>query len=361
VDVFRSYLADDPVTLQGNPELWKTQQKWAHVQGMSVRRNEGKNFTIVRIEHTADPHKRGAKWEEAAIKEFPSAADFRREMKIDRTSNVGKPFHPQFVESPRRFVVRCNVIPRNATIIRSWDFGGRPACLWSVWDSKRRRLWVLRELLGTDIDTFQFRDLVKYLSGQMTLESLTATYEKNPSPRPLQMLEEIKGEPFYPEAPWFEGANRFVDFAGHEGRMGPRGLVKAGTPQTADEILEQGGIHLYSRYTLHSTRTEIINGLSRIAEDGWARLLIDPSCKLLWEGLIGGIVYDRPTAKNPNPDTPMPHKTYTHLYDCLGYAVANVLTVEEADYFKASFGPDGQIIMPQSSDAQVLTYLAGGV
>jgi hypothetical protein len=57
----------------------------------------------------------------------------------------------------------------------------------------------------------------------------------------------------------------------------------------------------------------------------------------------------------------MPHKTYTHLYDCLGYAVSNVLTVEEADHFRASFGPDGQIIMPQSADAQVLTYLAGGV
>lgn len=361
VEVFRSYLGDDPVTLQANPSLWATQQKWAHVQGMSVRRNEAKNFSIVRIEHNADPKKRGAEWEAAAIKEMPSVADFRREMKIDRTSNAGKPFHPQFAESPRRFVVRCDQIPRNTTIIRSWDFGGRPACLWSVWDARRKRLWILRELLGIDINTFQFRDLVKYMSGQMSLESLTALYENDSDPRALQMLVSLKDEPAYPAAPWFEGAHRFVDFAGHEGRMGPRGLVKSGVPQTADEILEQGGIHLYSRFTLHSSRTEIINGLSRIAEDGWARILLDPACKLLWEGLHSGIVYDKPTAKNPNPDKPMPHRTYSHLYDCLGYACANVLSVEEADYFKASFGPDGRIIMPSGEDAQVLSYLTGGI
>jgi len=213
---------------------------------------------------------------------------------------------------------------------------------------------VLRELLGYDIDTYQFRDLVRYLSGQLTKESL----EKHP--RAMQMLEEnIANEEAYPIPPWFEGRHRFLDFAGHEGVMGARGLVKETEKRTAQEILALGDIHLYTQFTFQASRTEIINGLSRMRADGWPGLIIDPHCPLLWTGLVSGIVYAKSTPQHPDPVEAAKDPTYSHLHDALGYALTNIASLEDADFFKASLGPDGEIIMPEL-DSQVLSYLTEG-
>jgi hypothetical protein len=304
VAIFREYLADDAVHWKSQPELHAIKKKYA-IPGMSIRRNNDRNFTIVRIEHSADPAKRSRAWEEEAKREYPSLLDFRREMKIDRTSNVGRPFYPQFAENPRRFIAKSARIPRGAAILRGWDFGGsNPACVWGFWSFKYRLFWVLRELLAYDCDTYQFRDLVKYLSGQLSMETLSQ------HPRAMQMLEDLRAEPAYPEPPWFEGPNRFLDFAGHEGLMGPRGLLPAGQSRSAVEILALGDIHLYAQYTKQTARADIINGLSRLRDCyfsdhkdclGHPGLLLDPACPLLIRGLSTGIVYAKATPQNPDP------------------------------------------------------------
>src|SRR6185295_3704887 len=172
---------------------------------------------------------------------------------------VGRPFHPQFVEFSRRYTLKCSVLPKGQPIVRGWDFGGNnPACIWGSWSPKTKRFWVLRELLGFQIDTYQFRDLVKYLSGQLSFEALSV------HPRALQMLEELKMNRSYydPERqhtfPWFSGKLSFLDFAGNEGVIGNRGLGKQDEARTAAEILGLGDIILYSRQTLHAKRTEVI-------------------------------------------------------------------------------------------------------
>jgi hypothetical protein len=358
VQVFREYLADDPITVRKHPVLWATRKKWAGLQGMSVRRNEDRNFTIARIEHSADPTKRGRAWEERTSREYPSLAEFKREMKIDRTSNAGKPFYPQFSENPRRYLVRCDEIPKNAPILRGWDFGGsNPACVWGTWSKKSKRFWVLRELLGFDIDTYQFRDLCKYLSGELSLDSL------KPHPRALQILtEQLPQERSYPEPPWFAPGYRFLDFAGHEAVMTGRGLTRAGEAKTAAEILSLGDIHLYAAYTRQTNRTDIINGLSRLREDGWPGLLLDPSCPLLIKGLSTGIVFAPATTSNPDPSEPKKDAIYSHLHEALGYVLTNVVRLEDADYFQASVGEDGRIMMspPPDDIGQVLSYLTEG-
>jgi hypothetical protein len=220
---------------------------------------------------------------------------------------------------------------------------------------------VLRELLGYEIDTYQFRDLVKYLSGQLSYEGLAA------HPRALQMLEELKFNKAYydPEKghtfPWFQGGHKFLDFAGNEGVMGGRGLQRKDEAKTAAEILGLGDIILYSRQTLHAKRAEVINGLSRMRADGWPGLIIDPACPLLWSGLIGGITRAKPTEVNPNPSDVAPHATYSHIHDSFGYAVTNMVELEDADHLKVSLGPDGQILMPPGPDMQMQSYLIGGL
>jgi hypothetical protein len=355
VAAFRSLLADDPVTVKGHPSLWQIRKKWAHVSGMTVRRNEEKDFTIARVHYSADPSKTKA-WAEQAKKPYVSKVDWDREMEISRVANAGKPFYPQFLERPERFMQRCKVIPKGAPIIRGWDFGkGNPACVWGVWSKPSRRFWVLRELLGYDCDSYAFRDLIKYLSGQLSLDSLEQ------HPRALQILDEIRAAmPNYPP-PWFEGKHAFYDFAGHEGVMGTRGLTKDGQAKTAAEILALGDINLYSQYVLQASRADVINGLCRMRDDGWPGLMVDPACPILWEGLTGGIVYAKPTPQNPDPNEPEKHAVYSHLHEALGYALTNVVRLEDADIFKASLGPDGQVILPASPDMQMMSYLTGGL
>ena len=353
VTTFKSYLADDAIA--GHKRLVDLKKKYDKVEGMWTRRNEDRNVTIARIEYKADPAKNTPEWLEATRKPYASSAEFKREILIDRATNEGMPFYPQFAEFPKRFILRCNILPKGQPIVRGWDFGGRnPACIWGSWSPKSKRFWIIRELLGFDIDTYQFRDLVRFLSGQLSLESL------QPHTRALQLLEEIKYNSAYPPTPWFEGRHSFLDFAGNEGLIGGRGLQRQGEAKTAAEILGLGDVILYSRQVLHSTRTQVINGLSRMREDGWPGLLVDPACSTLWQGLVDGIVYAKATQQNQDPSEPAPHAVYSHLHDALGYAVTNMVQLEDADRFQQSLGPDGQIIMPISPDMQIASYLIGG-
>jgi hypothetical protein len=257
-------------------------------------------------------------------------------------------------------MLKCGILPKNEPIVRGWDFGGNnPATLWATWSKRSKRFGVLRELQGDNIDTFQFRDLVKYLSGQLSYEGLAN------HPRALQMIEELKFNKAYYDPdkqhtfPWFDGKFKYLDFAGNEGVMGGRGLQRKDEAKTAAEILGQGDIILYSRQTLHAKRTEVINGLSRMRQDGWPGLLIDPACQTLWSGLTGGLVYAKATPQNPDPSEVAPDSVFSHLHDCLGYACTNMVELEDADHLKVSLGADGQIIMPPGPDLQFQSYLLG--
>jgi hypothetical protein len=64
---------------------------------------------------------------------------------------------------------------------------------------------------------------------------------------------------------------------------------------------------------------------------------------------------------NPNPSDVAPHATYSHIHDALGYAVTNMVELEDADHLKVSLGPDGQILMPPGPDMQIQSYLVGNL
>jgi hypothetical protein len=348
---FRSYLANDPIKI--HPGLVALNRKYVHVKGMSTRRNEDKGFTIVRIEHTADPAKRSKEWEDQARRGYPSDTDFRREMKIDRRSNAGRPFYPAFAEHPERYTRYRFDTTLAAPVVRGWDFGGRnPACVWGQWSKKSRRFYVMREILGKDIDTYGFRDLVKYLSGQLSYDSLES------HPRAIELLQELRYDRAYPQTPWFEGNHHFLDFAGHEAvRPGP-GLVRAADPKIAAEILALGEIYVTSTYVFQKSRKQIIDALCKLRSDGKPGIFIDPACPNLTKGLCGEIVYAKSTAANADPNEPAKDALYSHLHEALGYALVNTVTLEHAEYMTSAM--DAGVGLSEEAQESVSSYLSGG-
>lgn len=355
--IFRSYLANDPIRF--SPALVELRKKFCDLKGITTRRNEDKDFTICRIEHTADPAKRTKEWEKQARRAYPSDADFRREMKIDRKSNAGRPYHPAFSEQPELYKKRAPGLI-TAPIVRSWDFGGRnPACLWSQWSKKSRRFWVLRELLGKDIDTYAFADLVLYLSGQLSYESMVAHTTPGGGNRCYELLEDLKYDRAYPAPPWFVGNHTFLDYAGHEAlRPGP-GLSKAGDPKIAAEILATRDIHVMAHYVFEKSRKQVIDALAKVRSDGLPGILLDPACPILHRGLTGEIVYAKGTPSNPDPNVPEKSSVHSHLYEALGYAVVNTVALEQAEYMlQPSEG--GMPPMDEDDSEYISSYLAGG-
>lgn len=358
VRVFGEYLKNDPI--RAHPELVELKKKYAHVRGMSIRRNEEKNITIVRIEHTADPSKRSKAWEEKLAASFPSMADFRREMKIDRTSQAGKAFYPAFAENPQRYIRKAPGLI-DAPIVRGWDAGRRnPAFIAGQWSKRSRRFWVLRELSPNDCDMYAFRDIVKFLCGQLSYESLAAHDTPSGTNRAYEIIREIAADKSYPAPPWFEGANAFIDLGGHEFvRPGP-GLTKAGEPQVAAEILALGDIYIQPPYTFKRSRYEIIRALAKVRSDGLPGLMIDPACSMLIRGLCGEIVWAKGTEKNPEPNEPQENR-YSHLHDALGYALVNTVALDHADYFAAT--QDGElpaVDLDEEEHEFLDSYLTGG-
>jgi hypothetical protein len=284
-------------------------------------------------------------------------ADFRREMKIDRTSNAGKPFYPAFAENPKRYVARAPGL-LDAPILRGWDFGRSPACVWAQWSKKSRRLWVLREIQGRDCDTYQFRDLVKFISGQLTLETLSV------HKRAIELLEEMRYDKAYPPVPWFSGSGlAYADFAGHEAVRSDPGLVRAGDARVAADVLALGDIYVLPQYTFQRSRTQVIHGLSRVRDtDGLPGIMLDPACPILIKGLCGGVVYAKGTPSNPDPNEPAKDDVYSHLHEALGYLVTNVVALEHADFWAA--GEDGELPAAEmaADEIEVMdSYLTGGL
>jgi len=339
--------------------LAEIQRKYAHVQGMTTRVNPEKGVLAARIHYTADPKKRDPAWVAQAKKGWASDIDWRLEMEIDRVRS-GRAYYPPFAEHPKRYIARSPGILISAPVVRGWDFGGaHPACIWIQYSKTQRMVWALREILGVVIDTYAFRDLVRYLSGQIPIEEL------HKWPRAMESLEEIEGDSRYPPHPWIRPGVRFLDFAGHEGKMGSRGLAQAGQDQTATEILASGGIYLLAHYTHIKARRDVISGLANLrpcaypehgACIGHPGVLFDPACPILIEGVTGAIKFAKGTPAKPDPAEPQEDEYYSHPHDAFGYAVTNVISAEEVDWLPGTEQETPEAL--PTGDTEIETYLA---
>jgi hypothetical protein len=317
--------------------------------GFSVAWNPRKKCYVYRVHYTADPDKRDPRWI-AGVRAGMSRAAHRREYEMDFTAPGESPYYPEFAEKWEQHVARCPGLIKGP-VYRIWDFGRQhPACLWLQHSPVSQRIWVIRECLGTNINIWNFRDLVLYLSGQLSIQYLM---KQRPQARKhladLHLQRQTERFHDVPKIPWFSGHEQFVDIGGFEAKQGSdreggEDGSEKGDDRTRAAILAQSGVML--REPPHqdiAASTEIISQLVLDWPDRHGNLqpglMVDPACPLLIEGMKGGIGYPKPTAKTPVPTKPFKDGFYEHLHDCLRYAVVYLIPV----------GPKGEILRPDHS------------
>lgn len=283
---------------------------------------------MVEIDYFADPAKDAA-WAAATRMGLLNEQQFRREFKRDWVTAKGKAFYPEYQLHRTKYV---RVMPEliNAPVYRGWDFGfNKPGCLWMQYSPSERRLWCLREMLPSDIDTNSFAILIKYLSGDVGRDTLAkwpkAAYWVNHLERQHERAKPHEKHK-HPRPPFFPPGTHYIDYSGPEClKTSPQ--VEGETKERTDfDILTTHGIFLNHYSSRLKAREELIRSLLHIYDDGYPGLLMDPACFHLDNGMAGGIAYpDKGTPSNPQPDDPRKDGHYDHLHDCLGYTVVNIV------------------------------------
>lgn len=291
-----------------------------------TRTYDGVSKVLIDLEYTADEEKRDPAWE-ARERAQTDEAGWRREYKLDWSAPGSRPFYPEFVARKDKFIHKATQLLRHVPVLRGWDFGyHNPACIWAQRAPKTARFWVLRELYVKDMDVWNFRDLVRYLSGDLTFDELISM-QRIKAIGWLNQCETLG----YPPHPWFASDTWYQDYAGHEATK-VSGTVEGESKERTDaEVLQSGGVNIIPHFTTHKASETIIRGLMLDRMDGWPGLLIDPACPIMLRGLDGGIQYPGITRGNPNPSEPLKDGYYDHLHDCLRYIVVNAVSVGEAE------------------------------
>lgn len=301
-------------------------------------RKTSKGFMVIELDLEADPKYRSAKAIEELRRRQPNDREFRREYRRDWTVASGEGFYAEFLANGGRekYVHRCYtpLDPVRAPIFRGWDFGIRkPAVIWGQKDPDRDRVWILREFCPEGVNTYQLRDIVLCLSGQMEPQDCPETTRE----AVYRWLARITKDPNYPDPPWFDwsrlgSAPRFMDFAGPEA-YDSRGQVEhLDKDRTHADILYSGGIQISILNQPVSARENVVRKLLMVQEDGWPGLIIDPACPVLIAGFEGGIAYAEPTLHNPLPDEPAKDGIFEHPHDALGYALINLVGMEDLPF-----------------------------
>lgn len=304
------------------------------VPGMAARVHP-RGHLVVEIDWWADP-KRDQAWADQMRRRMPSLSDWRREYERDWTTSAGTAYYPEVAQAPEKYIVQFSGHLLDSPVYRCWDFGGRrPACVFFQYSPQQDRLWVLREIgppAAEGLSTLDLRDLVRYVSGQITLDDLAIR------PRALRVAQSGRLAPA--RLPWFTHGVEFVDYSGHEALQGHSNVDLDSEDVTHQKILAQAGVILHARHTGQGAREQVIRRLLRkVTDDGLGGLLIDPSCVMMARAFTGGIVYPKPTATNPYPRDPKKDGLYDHYHEAFGYGVTNVVPATEAEARRVAMAP----------------------
>ena len=278
-----------------------------------------KGVRVIEIDYWANP-RHDWKWAAEMRPTFLSNKDWRREMERDWTSPAGEPYFPDFTLIGReKYVHVQRTFVEQWPVFRAFDFGRRrPACVWFQYSPTQDRVILYREFMPHDIGTHDFRDAVKFLSGQLALDAL--------KPNALRWVEEYAARPTggHCRPPWFLPNTHFMDIGGKEALQGQSNASDEGDV-VARDIFAAGGINLIIVTPRVVGRNRIIDRLLQMKEDGWPGILIDPQCEECIAGFEGAWCYPMPTKAVPIPVKPRKDGHFENLLDALGYGVAGVV------------------------------------
>jgi hypothetical protein len=301
------------------------------------------SYVAVTLSYRADPDKDSLDWITRQMAKMPDMRAFRREYLLDWTSAEGASFYPDFADAPERYVSSRIGFTEGLPVYRGFDFGFRhPACIW-LQILPSGRLVVLHDLLPSDIDTYSFRDLVLYLSGE-TLRPGTNYDADNElrilakTPRAYHYASKFhKAPPWWGPAgalqkypvPFFPPGTVFRNFSGPEAYKISATVEGNKKERTDAEVFESGGIYLDCAYQSVSAGETLIRKTLLDMAVGGPGLMCSPSAVNTINALGGGVVYAKPSPVNPRPETASKDGLFEHIHDALRYAITHVIDPDQ--------------------------------
>lgn len=194
----------------------------------------------------------------------------------------GKPYYEGYLEAVHKR--KCTFNPQ-LPVDCGWDFGYHHVAF-CVTQCDGTHWKILKELMGTDIT--------------------------------IQRFASVQVIPFLNEH--FPNANlrHFGDPAVHQ--------VNDKSEQTSHEILQELGIYVHTKVSTYRERKEIIDGKINMLQNGLPLLIVDPSCRVINDGFLGG--YHFPVRKDGQQathkfDVPYRDGFYEHLMNSMEYVAVN--------------------------------------
>lgn len=306
-----------------------------------------RGFRILDLHWWADPEHTEA-WANQERRKY-TTRDWRREMELDWTSPSGMPFLPEFSELGRdKFIMPAEHILA-APVFRSYDFGRRrPACTWFQYSKTSDRVFWYREFMPHELQTHEFRDAVKYLSGQLDLAGVPD--------RAKRWIDAYAAKPSgaHCPPPWFPLGTQFIDISGKEALQGS---ANAPTHEEgiARNIFAEGGIDLVLYNGLVEGRYQVLRRLLRLRKDSHPGIIIDPQCEEGIAMLDGALAYPENAEFDASMVKPKDDGHFINIADALTYGLVMVVPMDAPKESKpARFagvdGPDRREVWVRPQD-----------
>jgi hypothetical protein len=279
-------LVPKPTTILGpapsySPDLPIDTQVENPSEGIWTWTNAQNGFRVALVHFSSDPNKRSHQFLAEARKGI-STADFEREYNIRWQSFKGKPVYED--DFKRAFHVSSVPLkaPSHLPIVRGWDFGLYPACVFTqLWPGMR--LIVLKEICEKGMGMERFMQEVK----AKTLE-------------------------------WFPHHRKFYEI------VDPAGFQRVQTDErTIVGLMREAGLEVIPGIQTPATRFNKVRSFLERNVRGEPALHLDQSCKMLIHGLDGGYHYEY-NQSDQLRDKPEKNE-YSHPHDALQYVCTRIL------------------------------------
>lgn len=273
-----------------------TSQSYEEIMtGLKYRKNKKNGFAVIRIHYTADEDKRSKEWKENEMIGV-SESDWEREMEINYERLDGKRVVPEYNPDIHR---KNLIFNPHLPIHRGWDFGYRhPACIW-IQVNEKNQICILKALLGNFIKLEDFISEVKLAVPQVM---------------PDENGNFIKV--------------KFKDYCDPAGVQ-----TNDQTAKSAISIMRSKGVYPLYKKSSPALRAAIMRTIFSIREDGEPGALINQSCQIVHDGLIGGYCMpEEATSKSiTERDNPIKEGYYEHIFDPFGYVLIFLVKYRAAD------------------------------
>lgn len=300
-----------------------------------------RGIRVLELDWYADPT-HDEVWAAEARRLYETTRAWRREMERDWSSPAGEPFYPEYGEiGPEKFKHMMTKMIAGP-VYRSFDFGvRRPAASWFQYSPRSDRVHWIREFMPHDLQTHEFRDCVRYLSGELEYALLTD--------RSKRWVDAYANKPSgaHCPPPWFPLGTRFINLSGKEA-LSRQANVPRPEESIAADIFREGGIPLIMVNLSVEGRHQILRRLLRVYEDGWPGLFVDPQVEEGDEALSGGLSYPKDTPANPVPTAPKDDGHLINLMDSFTYGVAGVVPADrpKPPKYRHTFrGPRNELVL----------------